>query len=65
MEFNVLVMQEERSRRLIRQFYLSKETSPKMVCSPFSSSVFVVHARKYSNTGKVFSSLIAPAVFHC
>lgn len=45
MELNVLVMEEERSKRLIRQFALSKET-PKMACSPFSSSVFLVQARK-------------------
>lgn len=64
MEFNVLVMEEERSKRLIRQFSLLKET-PKMVCSPFSSSVFLVQARKYLTAGKIFSSLITPAVFHC
>lgn len=65
MEFDVLVMQEERSKRLIRQFSLSKETSPKMVCSPFSSSVFLMQARKYLTAGKIFSSLSTPAVFHC
>lgn len=41
MDFNVLGMQEERSERLIRQFYLSKEISPKMVCSLFFSVQFL------------------------
>lgn len=65
MEFNVLVMQEESSKRLIRQFYLSKETSPKMVCTPLPSSVFVVQERKYLTAGKIVSSLFVPAVFYC
>lgn len=52
MEFNVLVMQEERSKKLIRQFYLSKETSPKMVCSPRATRTKLEKTRKYSNAGK-------------
>lgn len=56
MEFSVLVMKEKRSRRLIRQFCLSKVTSAKIVSSPFSSSVFVAQARKYLIAGKMQSN---------
>lgn len=65
MEFSVLVMQEKSSKRLIRQFCLSKVTSPKMLSSPFCSSVFVVQARKYSMAGEIFYSLIASNIFQC
>lgn len=58
-------MQEKRSERLIRQFCLSKVTSPKMVSSPFCSAVFVVQARKYLMTGEIFYSLIASDIFLC
>lgn len=65
MEFSVLVMQEKRSKRLIRQFCLSKVTSPKIVSSPFCSSVFMVQARKYLMAGKIVYGLIASDIFQC
>lgn len=65
MEFSVLVMQEKRSKRLIRQFCLSKVTSPKMVSSPLCSLVFVAQTRKYLTAGKIFYSPIASDIFQC
>lgn len=64
-DLSVLVMQERRSKRLIRQFCLSKVTSPRMLSSPFCSLVYVVQARKYSMAGEIFYSLIASDIFQC